>query len=493
MQKLINKSLQIFILNILSLFLFNDSAFSQKREFEVEDCYISLDKSELIISAGGDNGCQYQHKFSEGSTEYQLNFDIGYNKPNSRVEIINNGKKYTVPIPEFRGITQPIEINFLNFYTSRNPSLLFRYSSYGNGFNRCYITNMTLFDPNIPSGYIVAKNKNLGISRLDTETPNDINSCISFQDLDKDKVVEIIATDGRFGYEFSACGACSSAPRRVLKFTGNELVDVTIKYPNFIKKQAGEAWDRVVSINPKSSIDKSSSYGEDTATSGYFLAMATYLALKSLLGEYKEGITLVNKRIEIDNLYWTTEGQRFVYDVEEFLIERGYIKKSDGLMIYLSQNNKLTCQQSIDSVKAELVKRKYFVNYNHPHSGLIKPKLVINNDGIKQGYYDYPKNRTKTVVFHLSGNFDAISDFLRSRKLMESFTARILSSCQDFGLVEYVHWYEGYVPVGYFSDDSVRTFIWFDYTGDSEYGRSNSDYIQLSLGVEKKFQSLKRY
>lgn len=484
MQKLIFLSLQILLYNILSLFVFTDSALSQKREFEVQDCSISVDKSELTISAGsGDNGCQYQHKFSEGSTEYQLNFDVGYNKPNSRVEIINNGKKNIISIPDFRGITQPIEINFLNFYSSRNPSLLFRYSSYGNGFKNCYITNMTLFDPNIASGYIVAKSKNLGISRLDPETPNDINSCINFQDLDKDKVVEIIATDGRFGYEFSACGACSSAPEKVLKFTGNELVDVTNKYPNFIKKQAGEIWNRVVSINPKSSIDKGSSYGEDTARSGYFLAMATYVALKSLLGEYKEGMALVNKRIEIDDLYWTTEGQRFVYDVEEFLIERGYIKKSDGLMVYLPQNNKLTCQQAIDSVKSELIKRKYFVNYNAPHYGLIKPKLTIEKDAIKKWYYDYPKNRTKTVVFQLSGDFDLLVDFLRSPKLMESLTTRILGSCQDFGLVEYAHWYEGSVPVGYFPDGSVRTFIWvYDYSGNSEYTREINRVIQHKWG-----------
>lgn len=94
MHKLIFLSLQILIYNIINLFLFSDPALSQKREFQVQDCYISLDKSEFTISAGGgENGCDYQHTFRDGSTEYQLNFDIGYNKPNSRVEIINNGKK----------------------------------------------------------------------------------------------------------------------------------------------------------------------------------------------------------------------------------------------------------------------------------------------------------------------------------------------------------------------------------------------------------------
>lgn len=331
MKKLINLSRKIFILNILGLFVFTDSALSQKQEFEIQDCSITVDKSELIIFAGGENGCIYQHKFSDSSTEYQLNFDVDNNKQNSRVEIINNDKKYTVPIPDFIGVSTAIEVNFLNFYSSKNPSLLFRYSIYGNGFNPCYIRNIILFDPNISSGYIEVKGKNLGISRLDSENPNDINTCINFQDIDNDKVIEIIANDGRFGYQFDSSGASSSAPEKVLKFTGNELVDATIKYPNFIKKQAGEVWNRVLSINPKSSIEKGSSYGQDTASSGYFLAMATYLALKSLLGEYKEGMALVNKRIEIDELNFTTEGQRFPYDVEEFLIERGYIKKSDRL------------------------------------------------------------------------------------------------------------------------------------------------------------------
>lgn len=326
MKKLINLSLQIFILNILGLFLFTDLALSQKREFEVEDCYITVDKSELIIYAGGDNGCQYQHKFSDSSTEYQLNFDVGNNKENSRLEVINNGKKYIVPIPEFIGSSTAIEVNFLNFYSSKNPSLLFRYSGYGNGFNSCHIRKMTFFDPNISSGYSSVKGQNLGISKLDSENPNDINTCIEFQDIDNDQVIEIIATDGRFGYEFNSSGASSSAPQKVLKFTTNDLVDVTTKYPDFIKKQAGEVWNRVLSINPKSSIEKDSSYGDVTASYGYFLSMATYLALKSLLGEYKEGMALVNKRIEIDKLNSTPEGQKFPYDVEEFLIDRGYIK-----------------------------------------------------------------------------------------------------------------------------------------------------------------------
>lgn len=67
---------------------------------------------------------------------------------------------------------------------------------------------------------------------------------------------------------------------------------------------------------------------------------------------------------------------------------------------------------------------------------------------------------------------------------MESLSARILGSCQDFGLVEYAHWYEGYVPVGSFPDGSARSFIWVDtsYTGDNKYARSNSDDVKYKWG-----------
>lgn len=325
-KKIIALALKIFIFNIVNLCLFTDYALSEKREFQIDNCYISLDKSELIIYAGGDNGCQYRHKFSDSLTEYQLNFDVGNNKKNSRLEVINNGKKYIVSIPDFIGSSTAIEINFLNFYSSKNPSLLFRYSDYGNGFNSCHIRKMTFFDPNISSGYSLVKGSNLTISRLDSENPNNINTCIEFQDIDNDQVIEIIATDGRFGYEFDSSGASSSAPQRVLKLTENELIDVTTKYPNFIKKQAIEVWNRVLSINPKSSIKKDSSYGDVTASYGYFLSMATYLALKSLLGEYQEGMALVNQRIEIDQLNFTPEGRKFPDDVEQFLLDRGYIK-----------------------------------------------------------------------------------------------------------------------------------------------------------------------
>jgi hypothetical protein len=52
--------------------------------------------------------------------------------------------------------------------------------------------------------------------------------------------------------------------------------------------------------------------------------------------------------------------------------------------------------------------------------------------------------------------------FFNSPRLMTSLAARIISACDRVGLVEYVHWWEGYKPVGYFPDNTVRPFTLSD-------------------------------
>lgn len=354
------------------------------------------------------------------------------------------------------------------------------YGTDGNGYSPCNFHKIVVFNQSIKSGNFLVKPEDLNVSPT-FDDPLTISSCLSFEDLDSDNIYELIAPDNILAYAFSDFDLSGFGSfYKIKRITSKGIYDITNQHKNFMVKVAEKNWNEI--LQKVSSTQKDNSQQSSEVIIPYFGNMVAYITAKSILGEYKEAMSLVTKRIEIDDLNFTLKGQKFPYEVEEFLIERGYIKKSDGLMVYLPQNNKLTCQQSIDSVKAELIKRKYFVDYKDANYGLIKPKLVINNDRIKQEYYEYPKNRTKTIVFQLSGNFDAVSDFLRSRKLMESLTARILGSCQDFGLVEYVHWYEGYVPVGYFPDNSVRTFTWMIDIDDSEYSRSDNGYTKYQWG-----------
>lgn len=145
----------------------------------------------------------------------------------------------------------------------------------------------------------------------------------------------------------------------------------------------------------------------------------------------------------------------------------------------------IACSKAIDSVKSELIKRKYFVPWMDSHYsqyvGQTQPRMEIDTTSIQEWYYNYPKNRMKTITFYLSGDFNKLYGFLRSPRLMESISSPIFKLCSDVGMIQYRHWFEGGVPVGYFSDGRIKTFIWVD-SDDKLHSRQNNYRPQHEWG-----------
>lgn len=135
----------------------------------------------------------------------------------------------------------------------------------------------------------------------------------------------------------------------------------------------------------------------------------------------------------------------------------------------IPQASNQSCDAAIAAVKSSLAKGGYFVPWKLPKRPgastaiTIKPKVVFNNDSIQTNYYDHPTERTRTVVFQLSGHGTRLyQGLMSSPQLMAKLSAQVMAGCKQVGLVEFTHWHEGYVPVGYFPDNTARTFTWID-------------------------------
>jgi hypothetical protein len=137
---------------------------------------------------------------------------------------------------------------------------------------------------------------------------------------------------------------------------------------------------------------------------------------------------------------------------------------NESVSIPLASKSSTTCGGSIDSVKAELAQKRFFIPWKTTdrRGGFrtIQPKVMINDRNIRENHFNYPSDRPRTVRFLLSGDRAKLYvGFFNSPRLMTSLAARIISACDRVGLVEYAHWWEGYKPVGYFPDNTVRPFI----------------------------------
>lgn len=122
-----------------------------------------------------------------------------------------------------------------------------------------------------------------------------------------------------------------------------------------------------------------------------------------------------------------------------------------------------TCEQAINSVERELASKGAFVPYETdvPQVGRVEPKVSIKNGNFSQSYYDYPTNRPQMVEFMLSGEMSRLAQgVMNSPNFLATSTAKIMAECPQVGMVKFRHWWEGFVPVGYFSDSTARTFTW---------------------------------
>jgi hypothetical protein len=123
-------------------------------------------------------------------------------------------------------------------------------------------------------------------------------------------------------------------------------------------------------------------------------------------------------------------------------------------VVKLPSKSNLTCQQSIDNVKKDLVNRGLF-KPAPPRSlmGSKNPRIEIDKNYIQRNYYGYPLTRTETVVITL-GTIDLFS----SPKLMATLGSQIIADCQSVGMIR-LRYFEGNINFGYFPNNTVRTFI----------------------------------
>ncbi len=127
------------------------------------------------------------------------------------------------------------------------------------------------------------------------------------------------------------------------------------------------------------------------------------------------------------------------------------------------ENSNVSCGDAIAAVEADLARREYFIPWDPPITSKITPAVKIDKTVIQENYYDYPSERTETVIFKLSGDLNKLyQGLMSSPKFMATLSAQIMAECDQVGLVEFAHWWEGYVPVGYFPDNTARTFTWTD-------------------------------
>lgn len=141
--------------------------------------------------------------------------------------------------------------------------------------------------------------------------------------------------------------------------------------------------------------------------------------------------------------------------------------------VNLPRKSNMTCQQSIDSVKKYLIKNGYYSL--KPTPGLsagevFNSKIKIDKNRIRNSYYDYPIDRTELVSIYLAGDAKKVlRNFGSSQQLMASLSAQIIAGCDRVGMVEFsAPWEEFVRPVGYFPDNTVRTFSWIESRDESE-------------------------
>ncbi|MCY7406794.1 MAG: hypothetical protein LH631_05275 [Alkalinema sp. CAN_BIN05] len=135
-------------------------------------------------------------------------------------------------------------------------------------------------------------------------------------------------------------------------------------------------------------------------------------------------------------------------------------------IVRIPQKSDLSCDGAIAAVKQDLRKRGVFSEWKTPPK-VIQPRIRFDAERIKIGYYNYPVDRTEAVIFGLSGDSTKLyQGILSSPVLLEMLGAQVMAACGQVGIVEFVHWWEGSVPVGYFPDRTVRAFKWVNIRGN---------------------------
>ena len=118
--------------------------------------------------------------------------------------------------------------------------------------------------------------------------------------------------------------------------------------------------------------------------------------------------------------------------------------------------SRLTCEEAIANVKEDLTQRGFFKPYRYiPNRPFSQPQVRFKNDTIQKAYSGYPPNRFDEVSFDTVG----AKDLSKSPKLMATLAAQIMADCDRIGIVRFHLGWGDIQPVGYFPNNTARTFI----------------------------------
>jgi hypothetical protein len=127
-----------------------------------------------------------------------------------------------------------------------------------------------------------------------------------------------------------------------------------------------------------------------------------------------------------------------------------------------------SCAEVVSAVEQDLAESGYYIPWETslPYKPQVFPEVNFNDNRIQNDYYGYPPDRTQSVTFTLTGDSTRIyQGIMNSPQLMTTYASQIMASCSQVGLVEFQHWWEGVVPIGYFSDGTIRRFEWVSESG----------------------------
>ncbi|MEI6428289.1 MAG: hypothetical protein WCO45_07860 [Pseudanabaena sp. ELA607] len=123
-------------------------------------------------------------------------------------------------------------------------------------------------------------------------------------------------------------------------------------------------------------------------------------------------------------------------------------------IVNVPPDSRLSCDEAIANVKEDLTQRGFFKPYRSYVGGIKQPEARVYRDRIQVIYFDYPPNRTETVIFDTIG----AKDLFRSPKLMATLSSQVMAECDRVGIVGFSN-LESTIDIGYFPDNTARTFI----------------------------------
>lgn len=113
-----------------------------------------------------------------------------------------------------------------------------------------------------------------------------------------------------------------------------------------------------------------------------------------------------------------------------------------------------SCKNAIENVKIELRQKKFFIPFRDFKGKTWNSEVKIDSSFIQENFYDYPLNRSKSVIFVLGDTQNLYS----SPRLMANLASKIINRCQTVGLIEFAYWFEGGRQVGLLENGIVKVF-----------------------------------